>query len=118
MTQLPQPPTRPPAVAVLELDQAQVRFLQKERRARRGAAAADKGALQHRYTDIRLCEGLRHEGTGHASTDDDDVCPVTSSERRISQLEGSRIVKPNRSSESQMLSCVAHRGQSQEETAL
>jgi glycine/D-amino acid oxidase-like deaminating enzyme/nitrite reductase/ring-hydroxylating ferredoxin subunit len=111
MAQLPESPTSSTAVALLELRQTQIGFLQQERRTGGSAAATDQRGFHQRYGNVGGREGLCHQRARDTSADDGDFSLAISSKGWIPLLESRCMGQPNRSSEPKPPSYSACHGQ-------
>ena len=101
MAQLPDPPAGAGTIALRQLREFEVRFLQQKRRARRGAAPPDDRGFQNRRGDARGRKGVRDQGSGHTATHHSDGSVVLTRQRRISLLDSCGVRKPQRPSDAQ-----------------
>jgi hypothetical protein len=69
------------------LDEFQIRLLEEQRGARRGAASPCHSCFKHGRRDASGCEGMGDQGTGHSSAHNGDARFVMAGERWIPLLD-------------------------------
>jgi hypothetical protein len=87
MTDLPDAAACARTIAVRELDELQIRLLQEQRGAGRGAASPCHSRFKHGRRDAGGCESMGDQGTGHSGAHDGDARFVMADERWIPLLD-------------------------------